>query len=169
MVAVLGACHARTPARSARGADPLLILTGGRIFTGDSTRPWVEALAVRGDRIAAVGTTTDVRRLAGQGAREIALDGRVVIPGINDAHDHLAEPALGPQFRTGTSPTPDPPASQVLDSVRALAGRTPAGTWLGTPVGMRVFADGAVGRTTLDRLALPTRSCYMPGGATVWC
>ena len=153
MVAVLGACHARTPTRPAHGADPLLILTGGRIFTADSARPWVEALAIRGDRIVAVGTTPDVRRLAGQGAREIALGGRVVIPGINDAHDHLAEAALGPQFRTGTSPTPDPPASQVLDSVRALAGRTPAGTWLGTPVGMRVFADGAVGRTTLDRLA----------------
>src|SRR5439155_1557673 len=54
-------------AACARGeaGPPDLILAGGRIFTADSARPWAEALAVRHDRIVAVGNTDSVRRLAG--------------------------------------------------------------------------------------------------------
>ena len=144
--AIVGETHAQAPT---------LILMGGKIFTGDSTRPWVQAVAIRGQRIVAIGSTVEVRRLSGRGrgTREIALGGRVVIPGVNDAHDHLGEAGLGPDFHTGASPTPDPATAQVLDSVRALAARTPAGTWLRTQVGMRVLSDSTVDRATLDRVA----------------
>ena len=150
---LLCAAPRNSAAQSARPGAPTLILVDGKIFTGDSTRPWVDAIAIRGDRVASIGTTAEMRRLAGRGAREILLGGRVVIPGINDAHDHVGEAALGPEFRTGASPTPNPTTAQVLDSLRALVARTPSGTWLTTQIGMRVLTDTAVNRTTLDQVA----------------
>jgi predicted amidohydrolase YtcJ len=141
--------HSQQPAPT----PPTLILTGGKVFTADSARPWAEAVAIRGDRIAAVGTTAEIRRLANSATREIALGGRVVIPGINDAHDHLGETALGPGFRTGPSPMPDPTPGQVLDSLRSLAARAPSGSWLRTQIGMGVLSDTSINRATLDRAA----------------
>lgn len=44
---------------------PDLILTGGKVFTADPAHPWGEALAIRGERIAAVGTTAEIVRRAG--------------------------------------------------------------------------------------------------------
>ena len=132
---------------------PTLVLTGGKVFTADSTHPWAEALAVRGDRVLAVGTTADVRRLAGRATREIALAGRVVIPGINDAHDHLGDVPIGLESRTSASPTPDPTTTQVLDSVRAVAMRAAAGTWIKVTIGPQVLADTAARRASLDRVA----------------
>lgn len=144
LLGLAGHLHAQTPT---------LLLTGGKVFTADSTHPWAEALAIRGERIVAVGTTAEVRRLAGRATREIALGGRVVIPGINDAHDHVGAVPLSGEFHTSASPTPDPTFGQVLDSVRALAERTPAGTWLHTAIGLRVLDDTAARRTVLDRAA----------------
>jgi predicted amidohydrolase YtcJ len=101
----------------------------------------------------AVGTTAEVRRLAGRATREISLGGRVVIPGINDAHDHIGDVPVRGEFRTSAIPTPDPTLAQVLDSVRALAARTPSGTWLKAPIGLRVLDDTAARRAALDRAA----------------
>jgi predicted amidohydrolase YtcJ len=70
------------------------------VFTADSSRPWAEAVASRGSRIVAIGTNDVVLRVAGPRTRRIAHEGRVVIPGINDAHAHLGvaydAPLLGP-------------------------------------------------------------------------
>lgn len=148
-----GVTAANLQAQRPRGTTPTLILTGGRIFTADSTHAWAEALAIREDRIVAVGTSAEVRRLAGRGTREIALGGRVVIPGINDAHDHVGDVPLGGEFRTSASPTPDPTVVQVLDSVRAVAMRTPPGTWIKTEIGLNVLNDTASRRAALDRAA----------------
>ena len=138
--------------RPAPPTAPELILTGGKVFTADSARPWAEALAIRGDRIIAVGTTDQVRRLAGRATHEIALGGRVVIPGVNDAHDHLGDVPVGVDVRTSASPTPDPTTAEVLDSVRAVAARTPAATWIRATIGPRVLADTAARRAALDRV-----------------
>ena len=135
------------------GSAPDLILTEGRFFTADSTRPWAEAVAIRGERIAAVGTTAEVTRLAGPRTRRLALGGRVVVPGFIDAHDHVGGAEYGVSFATSREPVPDPDAAQVLDSVRAVAGRTQAGTWVHTVVGLRALADTAARRAALDRVA----------------
>jgi predicted amidohydrolase YtcJ len=135
-----------------RGA-PTLILTGGKIFTADSVHPWAEALAIRGGRIVSVGTTAEVRRIAGRATREIALAGRVVIPGINDAHDHLGGLDVGVEILTSSSPTPDPTTSQVLDSVRAAASRSASGTWIKVTVGPQVLSDTGARRASLDHVA----------------
>jgi predicted amidohydrolase YtcJ len=142
-----------TAVRLRSQAAPDLILTGGRIFTADSTRPWVEALAIRGERIVAAGTTAEVSRLARGRTRRIALGGRVVVPGFNDAHDHVGDAHFGASFATDASPTPDPAFATVFDSVRALARRTPPGTWVNAMVGPHVFEDPSAGRIALDAIA----------------
>src|SRR5579864_5404075 len=75
-------------------APPDVILVDGKIFTSDAAHPYVEALAIRGERLVAAGTAEKIRSLAGPQTKRIDLGGRVVIPGINDAHHHCAfEPA----------------------------------------------------------------------------
>jgi predicted amidohydrolase YtcJ len=126
---------------------PDLILTGGRIFTADSGRPWAEALAVRGDRILAVGSTDSVRRLAGPRTRALDLGGRTVIPGLNDAHAHP-----GPELR-GTRIAAAAGDPGLLEVVRALAAASrvrPRGTWLLATVGERVLDDPRSNRFFLD-------------------
>lgn len=72
---------------AAQEAD--LILTGGRIWTGDSIRPWAEALAIRGGRVIAVGTAAEAARHRGATTRVIALGGRFGTPGFIDNHTHF--------------------------------------------------------------------------------
>ena len=74
---------------------PTLAIVNARVFTGVSAAPWAEALTVVGDRIGAVGTTAALRQLAGSSTRVIDAEGRVVIPGINDAHVHAGADAAG--------------------------------------------------------------------------
>ncbi len=67
--------------------DTLFI--NGRIWTADPGRPWAEALAVRGDRILAVGGEAEARRLAGPDAEVIDLERGLVLPGLIDSHTHF--------------------------------------------------------------------------------
>jgi predicted amidohydrolase YtcJ len=67
-----------------------LILTGGRVLTVDGAFSVAEAVAVRGNRVAAVGTDAEIRALAGPSTVVIELNGRTVLPGINDSHLHGA-------------------------------------------------------------------------------
>ncbi|MDW4905320.1 amidohydrolase [Streptomyces sp. ADMS] len=69
---------------------PTLILTGGQVLTVDGDFTVAEGVAVRGRDIVAVGTDAEVRALAGPDTRVVELDGRTVLPGINDSHLHGA-------------------------------------------------------------------------------
>lgn len=73
--------------------DADLLVTGGRIFTASRDRPWVRAIAVRGPRIVAAGTESQVGRWAGSGTKRLDLRGRVAVPGFIDAHAHLSDAA----------------------------------------------------------------------------
>lgn len=66
-----------------------LALIDGRLWTGDRSRPWAEALAARGERIIAVGSNSDIKRLIGPKTHLIELDGRLALPGFIDGHTHL--------------------------------------------------------------------------------
>lgn len=74
----------------------LTIATGcGQQSTPDlilvnAKQPYVEALAIRSDRIVAVGASKDILSLPSKDTRRIDLAGRTVIPGFNDAHNHLS-------------------------------------------------------------------------------
>jgi predicted amidohydrolase YtcJ len=64
-----------------------LALINAKVWTGDPGRPWAEAVAVRGEKIQAVGTTAEVRRLAA--AKLVDLGGALVLPGFIDSHTHF--------------------------------------------------------------------------------
>jgi hypothetical protein len=78
-----------TSACAAPSADTVLF--NGKIFTSDPARPWAEALIVRGERVIALGSVVEIQTQAAESARRIDLAGRVVIPGLNDAHLELSD------------------------------------------------------------------------------
>jgi predicted amidohydrolase YtcJ len=131
-----------------------LVLVGGRIFTADPDHPWAEALAIRGERIVAVGTTRSVLALAGPATKRVELGGRLVVPGFNDAHNHFGWGIFpGLAFQTSDDPVPDPPLGLLLDSLSALVRRSPEGTWLRTSIDATLLDDPRARRWALDSVA----------------
>ena len=78
----------RMPA-SAQGSAPDLLFTNGKIVTVDERFTIAQAVAVKGDRIVAVGSSQEIAKLAGPGTRTVDLRGRTAIPGLIDNHLHL--------------------------------------------------------------------------------
>ena len=77
---------------NAQGSPPTgsasMIITGGRVLTMDPYNPVAEAIAIRGDRILAVGSSDDMLNLANASTRRIDATGMTVTPGFIDAHSH---------------------------------------------------------------------------------
>ena len=71
-----------------------LLILGAPVWTGDPARPWADAVAVRGGRVAAAGPEREVAALRGPATRVLALDGGLVLPGFADAHVHTAAGGL---------------------------------------------------------------------------
>jgi hypothetical protein len=86
LLAFAGMLPAQQPA-------PDLILSNGKIITVDERFRIAQAVAVKGDRIVAVGTNQDMAQLAGPNTRRIDLMGKAVIPGLIDNHMHLLRAA----------------------------------------------------------------------------
>src|SRR5436853_3235463 len=74
------------PAAASGRAD--VVLTEARIYTADPGRTMAEALAIKGGQIVFVGRSSDARALAGPTTRVKSLGGRLVLPGLVDAHIH---------------------------------------------------------------------------------
>jgi predicted amidohydrolase YtcJ len=66
-----------------------LVLTGGRVWTGNKSAPWAQAVASRSDRLIAVGSNEEVLKLAGSTTRVIDLKGKLALPGFIDDHTHF--------------------------------------------------------------------------------
>ncbi|HEY8211276.1 MAG TPA: amidohydrolase [Myxococcaceae bacterium] len=142
------------------GAAPDLVLHGGALLTQDPALPRAEALAVRGGRIQAVGSSADVLALAGPGTRRVDLGGRALIPGFNDAHIHVWK--VGDLLTRQLDLRP-------LDSLAALAAvlrdahaRLPPGAWiLGRGYNEARLAEGrSPDRRDLDAAA-PGRAVFL--------
>src|SRR5580698_293810 len=129
---------------------PDTILFNGKIFTAERQR-FVQALAIQGDRIAEVGHSEQIRKMAGSLTKLIDLRGRAVIPGFNDAHNHMRiRPAnwVDLQF---TGPIPKP--SELMPAIRQAAHKYPPGTFLAATIGTAIFRDTTVDRARLDAVA----------------
>src|SRR6516162_234984 len=133
----------------AQQPSPDMILFNGKIFTSDPAHPYVEALAIRGERIVAAGSTKEIGALAGPQTKRIDLGGRVVIPGIDDAHYHCdAEPnAFHLQFR-GLDPT----WSEVADQLAEAETKAPRGALIIGDIGPTALDDPQATGTSLDKL-----------------
>lgn len=133
---------------------PDLVLTDGRVFTADSARPWAEAVAVAGDSILAVGPADSVSSLGGEATRTVDLEGRLVVPGLNDAHGHLTPSGDGARLETRPSAgPPDPTRRELLAALRAAVDTLPAGTWIRGGFGTSILFDETMDRGPLDRIA----------------
>jgi predicted amidohydrolase YtcJ len=104
-----------------------MILINGRIWTGSPAQPAAEAVAISGDRIASVGSTADVRRLAARETTTIDLGGAFVVPGFVDAHVHFVDGG----FRLASVQLRDAASrEEFVARITAFAGTVPAGTWI---------------------------------------
>lgn len=146
------AAHAAPAGPGARDAD--LVLLGGKVFTADNAQPWARAIAIGDGRVLAVGDDDAIRALAGPRTRVITLDGRVVVPGFNDAHAHLAADRGGARLRfANDGPPPDPPMAVMLDALARTVVDAPRARWiLDNRIGAAVL-DSPVPRDALDRVA----------------
>jgi len=139
------------PQLVAQQQPPDLILLNGQIFTSDAAHPYVQALAISGERILATGDSAKIKLLAGPHTQRIDLAGRTVIPGINDAHDHIdLDP---PHVVRLNLNTPDPTWSQMKDAIAAAAAKAPKGTFILADIGPIIFHNTAVARNALDQTA----------------
>jgi predicted amidohydrolase YtcJ len=68
-----------------------LVLINGRVWTVNPAQPWVEAVAVDGDRVLRVGGTAEIKKLVGKKTRVIDLKGGLALPGFLDSHTHFLE------------------------------------------------------------------------------
>ncbi len=114
-------------ARPRRAIAPDAILVGGDILTLDAHDRRVEALAVLHGRIVALGTTREIRALAGPRTRRHDLGGATVVPGFNDAHCHVLSfglTLLQVNLKAARR------VADVTAAVAARARRTPDGAWV---------------------------------------
>ncbi len=88
-IAIIFAIASATAVLSGQQPAPDLILSNGKIITVDEHFTIAQAVAIKGDRIMAVGTSQEVARLARPNTRTIDLRGKAVIPGLIDNHMHL--------------------------------------------------------------------------------
>lgn len=76
--------------RSDQSVNPAdLVIRHARVYTVDAKQPWAEAVAVRGDRIAWVGSDSDVAAYIGSTTKVVDVGGRLLLPGFIDSHFHV--------------------------------------------------------------------------------
>jgi len=107
------------------GAD--LVIHNGKVWTVDTQQPQAEAIAIVGDRIAAVGSEAEIRRWVGPQTRIMDAGGKSVLPGFIDAHVHFSTGGFeigGVQLRDAA--TPEEFARRIGEHAKEL----PKGEWI---------------------------------------
>jgi len=107
---------------------PDTVLVNGKILTVDTQFATREALAIRDGKILAVGSSADMRKLAGPRSRVIDLQGRTVIPGLIDSHLHAIRAAE--TFATEVNWIGAPTLTDALGRVREASRTMKPGAWL---------------------------------------
>ncbi|NER80373.1 MAG: amidohydrolase family protein [Leptolyngbya sp. SIO1D8] len=121
-----GKTQAQNPADTSIKAN--LILHNGRIATQDSQKSFVEAVAIRDNRFLAVGSERGVMAYKGEQTQLIDLNGRTVIPGLNDTHTHLIRGGLNYNMELRWDGVPS--LADALRMLKEQAIRTPAPQWV---------------------------------------
>jgi predicted amidohydrolase YtcJ len=136
-----------------------MLLVHGHIYTGDAHAPWASAIAVKGERIEAIGSDAEILKHRDGHARIVDLKGRTVIPGVVDSHMHMLYGAFalhGLNLSTpGSSVTPDKP-EVLVERLRAYAAAHPRDTVLFARADFSTVPPTTPRSTLLDR-AVPDR------------
>ena len=104
-----------------------LIVDNAKVHTMDSAKPTAEAFAVMGNKIVAVGTNDEIKKLANAETKTIDAQGKVVIPGFNDAHVHFLEGGYqlsSVDLRDAKSP------EEFVKRIKEFAAKLPKGRWI---------------------------------------
>ncbi len=104
-----------------------LAIVNARVWTANEAQPWAEAVAVSGDRIAAVGSDAQIRALINASTRVIDAQGKLVVPGFIDSHVHFLDGGRGlasVQLRDAATP------AEFIARIKAFAATVPPGTWI---------------------------------------
>jgi predicted amidohydrolase YtcJ len=152
-VVVLAGCG------SAPAEPPVdLLVTNARVYAADGSPALHDALAVRGDRIVAVGRSTDLAPLRGPSTRVIDAGGRSVVPGFNDTHLHLFEGGFAAERADlGDAAT----VEEVQSQLREFAAANPSRPWvLGEGWRYNTFPGGQPTRAQLDAV-VPDRPAFI--------
>jgi predicted amidohydrolase YtcJ len=106
-----------------------LLLVNGHVLTMDRRQPHVDAIAVAGDRVLAVGATDELTNLATAGTTLVDLRGRTLLPGLIDSHCHLSKYGL---LQDGFDCKAHRITSieDLQQGIAALAGTRPPGSWI---------------------------------------
>ena len=106
-----------------------LLFTGGRVLTMDALDRVASGVAVRDGRIVAVGDSEEARRAVGPDATHVPLQGRALIPGFCDPHNHFSMTTFEPRSVDCRTP-PLAGKAAVLEAIAAAAAGSPAGQWI---------------------------------------
>jgi predicted amidohydrolase YtcJ len=109
------------------GLYPDLVLINGKIWTVNPAQPESEAVACLNGKIAAVGSTAEIRKLLGPHTRVIDLHGKRVVPGFNYAHVHFY---FGGFNLTSVRLRDARSQSEFRDRIRDFAAKQPSGRWI---------------------------------------
>jgi predicted amidohydrolase YtcJ len=113
----------------ARDAD--LILLNGKVYTVDPRLPRAEAFAVKGGRFIAVGSTADIRALAGANTEIVDAAQMTLVPGFNDSHNHAPGNELLYEVLVGNPYDVEfVSIDSIIAKLRERAATTPADTWV---------------------------------------
>src|SRR5438874_4144134 len=116
------ATHANNPLFAAD-----LIIVNANIHTMDRSHPTAAAIAIHGNRIIAVGSNNEIKKLAGANTRVIDAKGQLVLPGFNDAHVHFMSGGFqlsSVDLRDANTP------QEFAERIRDFAARLPKGRWI---------------------------------------
>ena len=126
-----GATPAAFAAAASRALDADLVVVNAKVYTMEASLPRAEALAVSNGRIVAVGTSAQVRGLAGRRTQVLDAKGMTIVPGFIDTHNHpigttlLYEVLVGNPFEVEFVSI-----GSIITKLREKASRTPSGMWV---------------------------------------
>ncbi len=106
---------------------PDLVLLNGKVWTGVDESTFEEAVAIKDNRIVAVGKTKDIQKLAGSETQTIDLNGKLVTAGFNDAHIHFLGGSIS---MTEVEITGTRSSADVAGKVNAYIKENPAREWI---------------------------------------
>jgi len=106
---------------------PDTIIINATVRTMDPARPAAEAIAILGNRVVALGTSSEIQKLAGPNTKVIDAQKRLVLPGFNDAHVHF----LSGGFQLSSVDLRDAKTpEEFAERIRVFASKLPAGSWI---------------------------------------
>src|SRR6266480_1023698 len=104
-----------------------IAIVNGAVWTGEPNRPWAEAVALSGERIAVVGSTSEIRSRISPETRLIDARGGMVVPGFIDSHVHFLSGGMNlasVQLRDARTP------EDFIARIKTFAASVQPGTWI---------------------------------------